>query len=84
MHLKSITIKNYRSIREARKIQIERATTTVLVGPNNEGKSNILRAINLGISTLVASNRLLGKTVGDERVVKQVLSGLLPVPWTGT
>jgi energy-coupling factor transporter ATP-binding protein EcfA2 len=43
MHLVSISIENYRSIAKARKIGVERST--VLVGPNNEGKSNVLRAL---------------------------------------
>jgi len=41
--LVTVTIENFRSITKAYKIGF--AQTTVLVGPNNEGKSNILRAL---------------------------------------
>jgi predicted ATP-dependent endonuclease of OLD family len=47
-----VTVENYRSISAARKIQISQLTT--LVGPNNEGKSNILRAIVIAMNQLVA------------------------------
>jgi putative ATP-dependent endonuclease of OLD family len=50
--LVSVTVENFRSIMAARKIQISRLTT--LVGPNNEGKSNILRAIVMAMNVLVA------------------------------
>lgn len=43
MQLVSFTVTKYRSIKRAHKIQVERQT--VLVGPNNEGKSNLLRAL---------------------------------------
>lgn len=50
MKLVSVTINNYRSILKAYKLTI--SSFTVLVGPNNEGKSNILKAINLGLDIL--------------------------------
>jgi putative ATP-dependent endonuclease of OLD family len=50
MELVSFTVQNYRSIVTAYKLPISRLT--VLVGPNNEGKSNILKA-------LVAAMRIL-------------------------
>jgi len=52
MKLVSVTVENFRSIAAARKIQITQLTT--LVGPNNEGKSNILRALVLAMNLLVA------------------------------
>ncbi|HEY3796086.1 MAG TPA: AAA family ATPase [Bradyrhizobium sp.] len=52
MKLVSVTIENFRSITAARKIQLSQLTT--LVGPNNEGKSNILRAIVIAMKLLVA------------------------------
>ena len=48
MKLTAISIQNYRSIKEARKIRFTSYTT--LVGPNNEGKSNVLRAIQHAMS----------------------------------
>lgn len=50
MELVSFTVQNFRSIVKAHKLPISRST--VLVGPNNEGKSNILKA-------LVAAMRVL-------------------------
>ena len=49
MKISSIQIKNYRSISDA-KLSLE--DMTVLLGKNNEGKSNILMAINVAISAL--------------------------------
>jgi len=43
MKLTSFAVQNYRSITQTRKLSI--GDFTVLIGPNNEGKSNILRAI---------------------------------------
>jgi putative ATP-dependent endonuclease of OLD family len=50
MRLVSFTIENYRSITDARRIGLE--DYTVLLGPNNEGKSNILNALNLGMEAI--------------------------------
>ena len=44
MYLKRIKIKNFRSLADA---EIFPANYTVLVGPNDSGKSNVLRALNL-------------------------------------
>lgn len=49
MKISTIQIKNYRSIKDAK---IALCDLTVLLGKNNEGKSNLLRAINVAISTL--------------------------------
>lgn len=58
MELISFSVSNYRSITSAYKLPIRRPT--VLIGPNNEGKSNILRA-------LVASLQFLA-TLGGVRL----------------
>ncbi len=58
MELVSFSVSNYRSITSAYKLPIRRPT--VLIGPNNEGKSNILRA-------LVASLQFLA-TLGGVRL----------------
>lgn len=52
MRLISVTVENFRSITNARRIPISQLTT--LVGPNNEGKSNILRALVIAINSLIA------------------------------
>lgn len=51
MKLSSFTIRNYRSIKEARKIYVH--DYTILIGANNEGKSNILHALSLAMQELV-------------------------------
>ena len=50
MKLVSFTVNNYRSITSANKIAV--SDITILVGKNNEGKSNLLRAINLSMTAL--------------------------------
>lgn len=50
MRLVSFSVKNYRSIRDAQNLSLGKMT--VLVGPNNEGKSNIVRAMIVGIRFL--------------------------------
>jgi len=55
MNLKSITIQNYRSITKAYKLAL--SSSTVLIGPNNEGKSNVLRGLVLATSILLGRRR---------------------------
>ena len=50
MKLVSFSVSNFRSITQAYKLPL--GDYAVLVGPNNEGKSNLLRAIGIGLSLL--------------------------------
>lgn len=50
MRLADFSVINYRSITTARKVQTN--NMTVLVGKNNEGKSNILRALTLAMDIM--------------------------------
>lgn len=50
MELVSFSVENYRSIARANRIEVGRST--VLVGPNNEGKSNVLRALVTAMEVL--------------------------------
>lgn len=50
MRLKSFSVKDYRSIVRTERIAL--SDLTVLVGPNNEGKSNILQALVMGMRYL--------------------------------
>lgn len=59
MKLSSLTIQNYRSITKAYKLQL--SATTVLIGPNNEGKSNVVRGL------VLATRILLGERVRGPR-----------------
>jgi putative ATP-dependent endonuclease of the OLD family len=50
MKLVSFSVSDYRSITEAYKLPIRQST--VLIGPNNEGKSNILKALAIALGVL--------------------------------
>ena len=53
MQIKGISITNYRSIKKANYIPIE--NKCVIIGPNNEGKSNILQGIVLSLTKITGS-----------------------------
>lgn len=59
MTLVGITVKDFRSITSTRKLQL--GQSTILIGRNNEGKSNILRALVLGLSTLLRGHPWIGR-----------------------
>jgi putative ATP-dependent endonuclease of OLD family len=50
MKLVSFSVNNYRSITKAYRLPVRQST--VLLGPNNEGKSNILKALVTGLEVL--------------------------------
>ena len=50
VRLKSFSIENYRSISSARKINL--GDITVLIGKNNEGKTNILNALTIAMEAI--------------------------------
>ena len=56
MELVSFSVENYRSILKASRIEV--GHLTVLVGPNNEGKSNVLRALVTAMDILKSGIRL--------------------------
>ena len=55
MKLIGFSVENYRSISTAYKLPL--TDYTVIVGPNNEGKSNILKGIGLALTMLTSINR---------------------------
>lgn len=61
MKLIEFSVNNYRSITKANKIVIK--DLTVLVGKNNEGKSNLLTALNVAMETM--SRRSAVRIVGN-------------------
>jgi predicted ATPase len=71
MRLKSFAVKKYRSITRTERIAL--GPCTVLVGPNNEGKSNILRALVLGMRILTRERYI--RRVGRRNVVSYRASG---------
>ncbi len=64
MKINSFTIKNYRSITEAYKIHLD-DKFTVLIGRNNEGKSNVLRALSGTFYIIALLNRIPMDSVPD-------------------
>lgn len=50
MNLSYFTVSNYRSITDAYKIDLQ--NLTVLIGKNNEGKSNLINSLNLAMNIL--------------------------------
>lgn len=70
MELVSVKVRNFRNIKNAK---VDIADLTCLVGPNNEGKSNLLRALSLGLSTLLgeptsSGTRYISEAWGDSTV----------------
>lgn len=62
MKLLSFSVTNYRSITKAHKINL--SDLTVLIGKNNEGKSNLLTALNLAMNMLLmSSSRFYGRGI---------------------
>lgn len=55
MRVTHFRVERYRSIERSKSIDLSRMT--VLVGPNNEGKSNILRALVVGLEAISAIRR---------------------------
>lgn len=55
MELVNFSVTNYRSITSAHKVSISNMTT--LIGRNNEGKSNILKALDVGMISLQRHSR---------------------------
>lgn len=56
MRITDATVGNYRSI--GKQTHFSLADLTTLIGPNNEGKSNLLRALALGLRVIDAWGRL--------------------------
>lgn len=50
MELVNFSVTNFRSITKAHKVSL--SNTTVLIGRNNEGKSNLLRALDVAMTSL--------------------------------
>ena len=50
MRLVNFSVTNFRSITKAHKVPV--SDTTILIGRNNEGKSNLLMALNVGMALL--------------------------------
>ena len=69
MKLAAITVQKYRSLTSARKLQLQ--DQTILVGPNNEGKSNILRALVAGMQLLKGLRQVPVRRPRGPRIITQ-------------
>jgi putative ATP-dependent endonuclease of OLD family len=65
MRLKLFSITNFRSITKAERLPL--GDLTVLVGPNNEGKSNILEALAIGMQELGRPSQRAAYRAGSRR-----------------
>jgi len=62
MKLVGFSANNYRSISNAYKLPLN--NYTVIVGPNNEGKSNVLKALALALTLLTGSKPIRPRRIG--------------------
>lgn len=72
MKLTGLSITNFRSIKKAQNIKL--SDTTVLIGKNNEGKSNFLAALAICLNNFIYGNRPL-------RYGKDDISGAYRYSW---
>jgi putative ATP-dependent endonuclease of OLD family len=77
MQLVSFSVSNYRSITTAYKLPIRQST--VLIGPNNEGKSNILRALVIALEILQS---LSGRKISAGRLRAYRIDSRETYNWT--
>jgi putative ATP-dependent endonuclease of the OLD family len=75
MEIRKFRVERFRSITSA---SLDLSTMTVLVGPNNEGKSNILRAMVLGMDALVGFART---NTGPRYRIRTGLRGAVDFDW---
>jgi putative ATP-dependent endonuclease of OLD family len=71
MKLVSFAVRNYRSILSTTKLPI-RESLTVLIGPNNEGKSNVLRALVTALEIAGKLHRGLLRSTNHRLFIRQV------------
>jgi ABC-type uncharacterized transport system ATPase subunit len=64
LRLQEVSVKNFRSIGPQTRFKLSDLTT--LVGPNNEGKSNLLRAVGLGMYLIDRWSALPDRISGTE------------------
>ena len=66
MKLKEVSVSNYRSITKQTRFAVGDLTT--LIGPNNEGKSNLLRALGIGMHLIQRWSALPDRLAGKEEL----------------
>lgn len=72
MKLRHFSVENYRSISAAHQLNCD-GPITVLIGPNNEGKSNILRALVTALKAITRFGRQ--RVIFTNRHLQRVRSG---------
>jgi AAA15 family ATPase/GTPase len=76
MKLIGFSVTNFRSITKAHKVSL--SDTTVLIGRNNEGKSNLLKALDIAMSILqqhAVSERRGASYIGPRRLSRRDCNG---------
>ncbi|WP_138945402.1 AAA family ATPase [Plantibacter sp. M259] len=66
MRLNEVSVSNYRSIAKQTRFTVGDLTT--LIGPNNQGKSNLLRALSLGMTLIEGWSALPDRLAGKEEL----------------
>jgi putative ATP-dependent endonuclease of OLD family len=66
LRLQEVTVSNYRSIAKQTRFAVGDLTT--LIGPNNEGKSNLLRALAMGMHLIERWSALPDRLAGKEEL----------------
>ena len=80
MRLVSFSVSNFRSITSAKKVTL--SDYSVLVGANNEGKSNILHALAFGMEFVEDFKKSVQRdSLGRVRVRSSMLSRRNPYRW---
>lgn len=81
MRLVSFSVSNYRSITDARKIPL--SDYSVLIGANNEGKSNVLHALSLAMTAIVSFKSMVRRTTSGSlvRVPSTILARRTGYDW---
>lgn len=79
MKLISFSVSNYRSITRAHKIQLH--DLTILVGKNNEGKSNIIKALSLSMKIIKKYNFISGRHGITKGILSRYYEDMLDYKW---
>lgn len=69
MDLRSIRVRNFRSVEQEQFLSFSNGTT--IVGPNSSGKTNILKAVKMlftGFENNLKYNRIDDLTFGQEKI----------------
>lgn len=81
MKLVEFSVTNYRSITKAHRIVLQ--NLTVLVGKNNEGKSNLLTALNVAMTAVIMHSKNEGRVYRSSRESSYIWTRDFPIQFQG-